>query len=188
MAGLASVWNDATESPTSPMPLNWIRTGVLTAAVMVMFSGLGVVRIPLQPIPADAYRYVHDIEHQFQGLPANRVLLDLGDWMYWKDRAVVGDRATSIGDRGYTLAGDFSGILARIANKHYAKIMVRGYHNFDFVYDYFLFPKSTGIRKALQENYREAGSIRAVEPNPFVKNWAQDPYYFGEITILEPRQ
>jgi len=66
--------------------------------------------------------------------------------------------------------------------------MVRGYHNFDFVYDYFLFPKSTGIRKALQENYREAGSIRAVEANPYVKNWAQDPYYFGEITILEPRQ
>jgi hypothetical protein len=77
--------------------------------------------------------------------------------------------------------------MTRIATRHYSKILVRGYHNFDFVYDYFLFPKSTGIRRALQDNYRETGSIRAVEGNPYVKDWAEDPYYFGEITILEPR-
>jgi hypothetical protein len=188
MAGVASVWHEATESPSSPAIQNWIRAATLTATVTLIFSGLGVIRIPLVPIPSDAYRYVHDIEKQFEGLPPKRVLLDLGDWVYWKDRAVVGDRATSVGDRGYTGAGDFSGLMTRIATKHYSKILVRGYHNFDFVYDYFLFPKSTGIRKALQDNYREAGSIRAVEGNPFVKTWAQDPYYFGEITILEPRQ
>jgi hypothetical protein len=188
MAGLASIWNEATESPDVPPVQNWIRTAALSATVAFMFSGLAVIRIPLLPLPADAYRYVHDIEKQFDGLPAKRVLLDLGAWMHWKERAVVGDRATSVGDRGYTGAGDFTGLMNRIATKHYAKILVRGYHNFDFVYDYFLFPKSTGIRRALQENYRETGTIKAVDGNPFVKDWAEDVYYFGEISILEPKQ
>jgi len=188
MAGLASVWDAATDDAGGAAVQKWIRAGAFTATAALMFSGLGMIRIPLKPMPPDAYRYVHDIEQQFQGVPAKSVLLDLGAWMYWKDRAVVGDRATSIGDRGYSGAGDFSGILERIATKHYAKILVHGYHSFDFVYDYFLFPKSTGIRKALQDNYVETGHIRAVEGNPYVKDWAEDPFYFGEISILEPRK
>lgn len=107
------------------------------------------------------------------------VLLDLGAWVYWKDRAVVGDRATSIGDRGYSGVGDFSGILSRITEKHYSKILVRGYRNFDFVYDYFLFPKPTGIRQALLDNYQETGRIRAVQGNPDVKDWAEIPIISG---------
>jgi hypothetical protein len=187
VAGLASVWNPATESGGSFGMERWIRTATIVGTICLMFSGLGFIRIPLRPIPSDAYRYVHDIEKQFDRAPAQKILLDLGSWTYWKDRAIVGDRATSVGDRGYSGAGDFSGLLSRIATKHYSLILVHGYHNFDFVYDYFLFPKPTGIRKALQDNYRETGSIRAVENNPYVKDWAEDPFYFGEITILEPR-
>ena len=37
------------------------------------------------------------------------------------------------------------------------------------------------------DNYREVGKIRAVVENPYMKDWAEDPYYFGEITILEPK-
>ena len=186
LAGLASVWDFATASRIDRPFEVWIRTGALAAVIALMFSGLGFIRIPLRPLPEDAYRYVHDIEKQFQGMPPSQILLDLGDWVYLKDRAIVGDRATSIGDRGYSGAGDFSGILSRIATKRYSKILTRGYHSFDFVYDYFLFPRSTGIRKALMDNYREVGKIRAVEENPYMKDWAEDPYYFGEITILEP--
>ena len=186
VTGLASVWDIAIDSAGDELQ-KWIRVAALSGAAAMLFSGLGVIRIPLQPLPADAYRYVHDIEGQFENVPAKRVLLDLGSWVYWKDRAVVGDRTTSIGSTGYGGIGDFSGILSRIRTKHYSKILVRGYHSFDFVYDYFLFPKPTGIRQALEENYREAGKIRAVDDNPYVKNWAEDPYYFGEITILEPK-
>ena len=186
VAGFTSVWGAATDSGRPRDLGTWIRAAALTATMAMMFSGLGFVRIPLRPIPDDAYRYVHDIEDQFKGVPAQKVLLDLGTWPYIKEKAIVGDRATSIGDRGYSGAGDFTGILTRIATKHYSKILVHGYHNFDFVYEYFLYPKPTGIRKALMENYRETGKIRAVEGNPYVKDWAEDPFYFGEITILEP--
>ncbi|HEY7336701.1 MAG TPA: hypothetical protein VH639_17540 [Bryobacteraceae bacterium] len=190
LAGLISVWNLALASTqTVERTVEcWIRAGALTATVALMFSGLGFIRIPLKPIPPDAYRYIHDIEAQFQGLPAKQVLLDLGTWPYIKEKAIVGDRATSIGDRGYSGAGDFTGILTRISEKHYSKILVHGYHSFDFVYDYFLFPKPTGIRQALLDNYRETGTIRAVEGNPYVKDWAEDPFYFGEISILEPKK
>jgi hypothetical protein len=75
--------------------------------------------------------------------------------------------------------GDFSGILSRITEKHYSKILVRGYRNFDFVYDYFLFPKPTGIRQALLDNYQETGRIRAVQGNPDVKDWAEIPIISG---------
>ena len=187
LAGMASVWNAATDGGAQIRMEHWVRSAAIVGTVAFMFSGLGFVRIPLLPLPADAYRYVHDIEKQFERAPAKQILLDLGAWAYWKDRAVVGDRATSFGDRGYLGTGDFSGVLSRIASKHYSLILVHGYHSFDFVYDYYLFPKSTGIRKALQENYRETGSIRAVENNPYMKDWAEDPFYFGEITILEPK-
>jgi len=32
------------------------------------------------------------------------------------------------------------------------------------------------------------GKIRAVEGNPYLKDWAEDPFYFGEISILEPKR
>jgi hypothetical protein len=187
VAGLASVWDSALALP-KPALENWIRAAAMTAAVALTFSGLGFVRIPLRPIPDDAYRYVRDIEAQFQGLPARQVLLDLGTWRYIKEKAIVGDRATSIGDRGYSGAGDYTGILTRIRSKHYSKIPVHGYRSFDFVYDYFLYPKPTGIRQALLDNYEETGKIRAVDGNPYLKDWAEDPFYFGEISILEPKK
>ncbi len=39
-----------------------------------------------------------------------RVLLDAGTWAYFKDGVVMKDRAPSIGERGHSQTGDFSGI------------------------------------------------------------------------------
>jgi hypothetical protein len=186
LAGLASVWDSATAMRNRAAE-RWLRTAALTCGIALFFSGMGLVRIPVRAVPADAYRYVRDIERQFEGQPANRVLLDAGSWVYLKDRVIMRDRAPAIGELGGTGTGDFSGILSRIAAKHYSKILVRGFDATDFVYDYFLWPKSSGIRQALLDNYRETGKIRAVEAYNYARNWAEDPYYFGEITILEPK-
>jgi hypothetical protein len=187
LAGLASVWNSIAESTASGQTQAWIRTGVVTAVVVLLFNGMGLVRIPLRSIPDDAYRYVAEIERAFAGQPADRVLLDAGTWVYRPDRVIMRDRCPSIGERGFTETGDFSAFRARLAGKHYSKILVRGFHAPDFVYDYYLWPKSSGIRRELAENYRETGRIRAAETPAHLKNWAEDPYYFGEITILEPK-
>jgi hypothetical protein len=187
MAGLASVWNAVTGVQEWDGPERWVRTTAVTISVLLFFSGLGLVRIPAPVVPADAYRYVHDIEREFQGVPAKQVLLDAGSWVYMKERVIMSDRAPSIGERGGTNTGDFSGILSRIAAKRYSKILVRGLHAPDFVYDYFLWSKSSGIRQALLDNYREVRTIRGVEPYGYARNWAEDPYYVGEISVLEPK-
>jgi hypothetical protein len=187
LAGISTVWNRAAEIGSPAPSESWIRVAMLTVAVLLSFSGLGLIRIPVQAVPDDAYRYVREIEAQFQGKPARQVLLDAGTWIYFKNRVVMGDRAPGIGERGYSETADFSGVLSRIASKRYARILVRGYHDADFVYDYYLWAKPSGIRRALKDNYRETGSIRAVQAAPEALNWAEDPYYVGEITILEPK-
>ncbi|MBV8843430.1 MAG: hypothetical protein JO307_11525 [Bryobacterales bacterium] len=186
LAGLNRLW-EAAEARTKATAQDWVNASAVTACIALVLNGMGLVRIPLRPISEDAYRYVRDIEAQFQGQDARNILLDAGSWVYVKDRVVMGDRGPAIGDRAYSGIGDFSGILSRINAKRYSKILVRGFHAPDFIYDYYLWPKSSGIRQALLDNYRESGTIEAASAPAAVPNWAEDPYYFGEITILEPK-
>jgi hypothetical protein len=166
----------------------WLRSGAAVAVVILLFSGLGLVRIPTPPLSRDAYRYVRDIERQFQGEPADRILLDAGTWIYLARGVVMRDRAPSIGERGYSETGDFSGILGRIGSRYYRKILVRGFHQPDFWYDASNWLHPSGIRRALGDNYRETGTIRAAARPPSERDHAEDYYLFGDISILEPRR
>jgi hypothetical protein len=179
LAALARLWPlRARLAPAGAWPVAWLRTGMVVGVTGLLLSGLGVVRIPLQPIPDDAYRYLRDIEQEFEGYPADRVLLDAGTWVYLDDQVVMKDRAPSIGERGYSQTGDFSGILQRIEQRYYAKILVRNLHTPDFWYDYFLWEQPSGIRQALLDHYDEVGQIAPVD----------DPWYlFGEVSILTPK-
>lgn len=187
LAGLASVSSDMPECAGPLPPETWMRMGAITAVVALMFSGMGLIRIPLRPVPADAYRYVHDIEREFEGQDASRILLDVGSWVYVKDRVIMGDRASAIGEEGYANTGDFSGLLSRISAKYYSKILVRDLHEPDFWYENSQWPRPRGLRGALLETYRETGKIRGAAPPKDVKHWAEDPYLFDDVTILEPK-
>ena len=190
LAGLTVVWESwaSRAAGSAKRPERWVQAGCAAALVSLIFSGFGVVRIPLAPVSADAYRYVNDIEREFAGQPSRDVLLDAGSWVYLKDGVVMKDRAPCIGERGYSETGDFSGILSRLRQKRYAKILVRDLHEPDFWYDHYLWPKSSGIREALLQNYHETGKIEAVSSTVPVKNRAEDPYLFSRITILEPNK
>jgi hypothetical protein len=93
------------------------------------------------------------------------------------------DRAPSIGERGVSETGDFSGILGRLRQRHYTKILVRNFHSGDFWYDHELWKTSSGIRQALEQNYRET---RRIEPISGMPDNAR-PYPFNEISVLEPK-
>jgi uncharacterized membrane protein YhaH (DUF805 family) len=162
----------------------WLRVGAGLAIVCLLFSGLGIIRVPVRAYGDDAYRYVREIEREFQGQPSDRILLDIGTWVYVRDGVVMKDRAPGIGERGSTQTGDFSGIIQRLNEKRYAKIMVRNFHSFDFWYDRPAWPKSSGIRQAMMDNYRETGTIKQVD----VQNLDDLPYGFSEISILVPRE
>ena len=113
-------------------------------------------------------------------MKAERVLLDAGTWVYLTDKVIMKDRAGTVGELGSSGQGDFSGLLSRIRGRYYARIVVRSLHRPDFGYDYYLWRKSSGIRAALLEHYREVRRIPAVEGQedgtPFLR----------EISVLEP--
>jgi len=175
----------------------WTATALGVVLVGLAYAGLGLVWMPVKSLPADAYRYVAEIEREFAGLPADKVLLDVGDWIRARQGIVMKDAAPGIGSRGSSRAGgDFSGFLERLAKRHYAKILVRNPAAPGFWYDNQTgwWPQSSGIRQAMRANYQEVGRIRAVEgekrfllfsfePVP----WSATRYGFQEIAILVPR-
>lgn len=187
LAGIALALTSPHEETKSPGAGDWIQAGAVTAILVLLFNGLGLVRIPLTPLSSDAYRYVSDIEKQFAGLPADKVLLDVGTWIYAKNRVVMGDRAPAAGMLAMAKTDEFGGIRSRIAARRYSKILVRNLHEPDFWYENAIWPRPSGLRQTLLDNYRETGTIRAAEGPKDVKNWAEDPYLFSEITILEPK-
>jgi hypothetical protein len=178
-AALTKLWPAAPSAATARLrPQMWLRVGVSVALVGLLFKGLGMVRVPVQPLTNDFHRYMKDIESEFEGQPADRILLDSGTWIYLRDGMLMKDRVTSIGDRGYGDCGDFSGIIQRLKQKRYSKILVRKLHAPDFWYDHWMWRKSSDIRRTLLENYREVARIKGVE--------GDQRYLFSEINVLVP--
>ena len=91
------------------------------------------------------------------------------------------DRGIPLGNRGYNGTGDFSGMIQRLKEKRYAKILVRNFNSPIFLYDHGLWPNSSGIKQTLLENYRVKDRIMPVtakvhEHVPFL--------FFDAITIF----
>ena len=81
--------------PRCPL-LAWGRSGLAVGLVGVTYAGFGMVSRPANPLPRDAYRYVEEIEREFAGLPADKVLLDLGGaWLPARKGIVTRDSAPS---------------------------------------------------------------------------------------------
>jgi len=181
LAALVRGWQWLDRAEPGRQLSSWARGLAVTAVVVLGWSGLGLIRVPTPVLPDDAARYMHQIEAAFAGQPTDRVLLDYGSWIYARHDLVMKDHAAPIGEAGYTETADFSGILGRIATRYYRRILVRDYDSPEFTYDYYLWPRSSGIRAALEANYRVAGRIEAVQGR------GPNPPWFKTITILEPR-
>lgn len=165
-------------------PMQWLTTGIVTIAALLLMNGLGMVRVPVSGFnESDAHRYIQAIEKEFVGEPQERVLLDIGTWVYLDNGIVMKDRAPSIGERGISETGDFSGINGRLSQRYYTKVLVRNYHSGDFWYDHELWRRSSGIRQALDDNYRE---IRRIEPVAGIAE-SNRPYPFHTVSVLVPR-
>ncbi len=166
--------------PGAPL-LSWARSAAALCAVVLAMSGLGLIRVPTPILPDDAHRYAAEIEREFAGQPADRVLLDYGSWIYARNGVVMKDHAAPIGEAGFTGTADFSGMLARINSRFYNRILVRDYDSPEFTYDYMLWPRSSGIKAALEANYV---AVRKIEE---VQGRGRNPPWFKTITVLEPR-
>jgi len=171
-AALARLW-PSTVAPTDvefPRIVVWTRPLAAAVAVLTIFAMLHVLPTtdPYEarywqrgPSP-DVYRYITDIEHEFDGLPIDKVLLDIGNWIYLRHSFLAKDRAISLGDQPPGgIYQNFEGLLDRIRTKAYDKILVRNLHSPFFYYDWNGWSKSSGVRRALLEKYTEVRTIPA---------------------------
>jgi len=192
---IAGIWFVAAMTRVWPMVIShdnerdqsraWLKAGVGVCLMGLLFNGLGFVRVPMRPFSDDAYRYVKEIEREFVGQSPENILLDVGTWIYLREGVVMKDRGIAFGDRGFAGIGDFSGFIYRIKQKRYSKILVRNLQSPEFIYDHWMWPKSSNIRRILLEEYYEVRKIKAVQGNNPKKGVY---YFFDEISVLVPKQ
>jgi len=195
-AALARLWSTPV-SPTHaefPRLTAWAKPLTLAVAVLTMFVVLRVLptldrfeaRYWDRHPSADVYRYVSDIEREFEGLPIEKVLLDVGNWIYLRHSFLARDRAISLADQPTSgRYENFKGLLDRIHSQAYDKILVRDFHSSIFLYDWEYWPKSSGVRKALMEYYTEVRTIPAANGDnlspPIIM-------HTGPISVLVPKR
>ena len=191
LAGIARVWPASSFATPGESKVGldifmdrWLRPISVALLGFVVLGGLRTIRPPVPPFSADAERYVREIEGEFSGHSADSILLDAGTWVYLADRTIMKDRAPSFGDRGYGEVGDFSGMTERLRTKRYSKILVRNLESPDFWYDHYFWRRSSGIRKALTDNYQVTRTIAAVDSGDIDR---PARYLFREVSVLVPR-
>lgn len=183
---LASVWLAAGLLKLWPHEKSQSADRVVTAAsaaglALLTFATLRFVTPPTPSLNAEHEAYAAAIEREFQQLPADRVLLDAGSWVYVGSRVVMRDRAAPVGDLGMAGVDAFSGILERIRGRFYQRIMVRDFDQPQFLYDHESWADSSGIREALLASYQVVRVIPGVETG-------RRSIFTQPIFVLEPRE
>ena len=78
-AALSGIWTKVVDTEIKTSGANeWLRAGVCLAVICLLFSGLGIVRVPMQPFNKDAYRYAKEIENELLGNCLERTRLVMG--------------------------------------------------------------------------------------------------------------
>lgn len=183
---LSVVWLAAALPAIWPVPRtdakgwSWFRAALVAAIAVLSLSGLHAVPLPVPGLSADAERYATEIEREFRGVSPSEVLLDHGSWVYLPGNVVQRDRSAAAGEAGWTQTADFSGLIGRIRSKSYARILLRELDGPEFMYDYALWPVSSGVRDSLLAHYQVVRVIPGVA--------GSDNVWLRSISVLEPRR
>lgn len=175
-AALPQFWGAKTENDSYSVIKQWSHALVMIAVVVAIFTAWKVMPtgdktedryIRGTQLSPDVNRYIADIEHEFEGLPTEKVLLGVGSWIYLRDNVLQKDRAVSLADQPY--GGNYQNFdvtIGRIRNKTYQKILVQDFDTPFFLYEWHDWSKPSGFKNALIENYVEVKRIEAPTGNP----------------------
>ncbi|MGH7766847.1 MAG: hypothetical protein ACREQP_05285, partial [Candidatus Binatia bacterium] len=175
--------------PTAEQAGSWwernSKQAVAVSAVVLFLGGLGLVRLPRNPVPSDFFRYVDDIEKEFVGFRPEKVLMDTGNWIYLKERIVMKDRSETVGiwvGMNQKINHDLlAETIKRIEKRTYDKILAR---QLDTVFSpYTWLGRDFGIKEAIFANYHTVGRIPAVRG---IQTW-WPKYLVSEILVLVPK-
>jgi hypothetical protein len=169
-SALPRFWSFESRTTESDFPilLSWSRALLGIAGILAFFSVMHVVPTANKaearywkrlPSP-DIYRYISEIENEFEGIPANKVLLDIGNWVYLRHDVLAKDRAISLADQPIGgIYENFDRMLGRIRSRSYEKILVHDLHSPFFLYDWVYWERSSGVKRALLDHYSEVRII-----------------------------
>lgn len=177
LAAVAKHW--PTDSTGTSRGAAWTQAALLAALVLTIFGGLGHPRRPVTRVSADFARYIGEIEAEFEGHPPDRVLLDIGDWIYLRHNVVMKDRAIMVGTHRRTMLD--REFLQRVEQQQYDKILVHIMPTGRFLYDLGLAGERR--KEVILTYYREVRRIPKVRG---MDTWRYAPMTLGEIVVLEP--
>jgi hypothetical protein len=189
------LWPSTVTSTEAEFPrlIGLARPLAAAAAVFTVFAVLHVLPTSdrsearyWQRYPsADVYRYISDIEREFDGFRIERVLLDVGNWIYLRHSYLAKDRAVSLADQAPSgIYRNFAPLLEHIRSRSYDKILMRDLHSPFFLYDWDGWPKSSGVRKALMEYYTEVRTIPAPNGDNLLPPIIM---HTGPVSVLVPK-
>ena len=175
LAALAKVWS--ADPPAGSQGQRWFQVVLGCAAVLAVFAALRFTQGRGHPVPPDFARYAHAIEHEFQGLPTERVLLDDGDWVYLRDNVVMKDRQPILAThRDYS---QFNDTLKRAQTQYYSRILVHILKNGRYLYDI----GEEKVRPEFLLHYRE---VRRIPGAGGMDPWLYRDMTMGDVAVLEP--
>ncbi|MBI3661464.1 MAG: glycosyltransferase family 39 protein [Acidobacteria bacterium] len=175
LVALATLWPLPAPSDGPPSQ-QWLQVGAGFLAVVAVFAGLGFTRVPQLTVTPDLARYVSEVEREFNGLPADRVLIDIGEWIYLRQNALMKDRMAILD----THRTPHYGILERVRRREYARILVHLQPNSKFSYE---IGGERDIQREMLVYYREVRRIPAIQG---MERWRYHFMVMSDIVVLEP--
>jgi hypothetical protein len=189
LVALRRLWPEGDRLREGAQWPGWRGLGEQAAAagiILLLFGALGLVRPPVNRLPADTTRYIAEIEREFQGHSSDRVLADLGTWIYARDGVVMKDRSgpvsLHVGENQPEMNLDALGsTIRRIEGRTYDKILARELDTDQSAYDFH--DRGSGVKAAILTNYDIVRRIAAVRD---VQEW-WPRHMVAEVLVLEPK-
>jgi hypothetical protein len=175
LVALATLW-PSDDKPGSIPAHQWLQVVAGFLAVVTIFAGMGFTRLNRLATSPDINRYVGEIEREFKGLPADRVLLDMGEWIYLRDNVLMKDRMAMLN----THRTPHYGLLDRVRRKEYARILVHVMSNGKYSYE---LGGERNIQNTLLTYYHEVRRIRGIQG---MERWRNYEMAMSEIIVFGP--
>lgn len=134
----------------------------------------------------DVERYIAEIENEFDEMPAEKVLLGAGNWIYLQRDVLQKDRAVSLNDQAPGgIYRNFEVTVDRIREHAYDKIILQNFDTPFFLYDWGSWEKSSGVRSAVLEHYTK---VKVIEPPRGYPDPQSQILLANPVSVFVPRK
>jgi hypothetical protein len=163
-----------------------LREMMAAAGIILLFGALGLVREPVNPVPADFSRYVAAIEAEFHGADPAKVLLDNGTWIYFRHNILMKDRSAPVSlhvgkNQPQINHAMLAATIRRIEDQTYDKILAHQLDTDQSAYDFQ--DRGSGVKAAMLTHYQIVRRIPGVRG---IQHW-WPKHMVADIVVLVPR-